>query len=596
MKRTFRSLVPMLLLSAVAVWAGSQQNMTVVVVNAHADPLQPVPGVRVSLTYLDGTTRISDSRDVTNRQGEAWLLLSPEVQQRGELCLEVTGASNLVIYQPAGGVLPGATAKVTIQLLPKGSPLLKGPAQIEAMLYRYSQQIHKLQAQVSEAQPQKPDFARDLQAWAAQNGFSYEEADREVRSWADGIQKQKDRATLRQKMLAELAQRNYDAVIQLAGQGMDASGEDLDAAEKAYLEAQRKALREYLSWANSQANAYRLKLQYHQATAVLEKARERAAREHQRYPEDVALRGIWLSAFHKAVDARIEEGNFGSAADSLALLARSVEDYRLLLQEHSSPDERKAWAMTQMNMGIALARAGDRGNGESSRALLAQAVEAYRKTLEVATKADWPDAWATVQNNLGNALLTEGEIVKGEESIKLLEQAVQAYRNALEIHTRTANPEEWAMAQNNLGVALEDEAERVGGADALRLSEEAVQAYQRALEVRTRADLPQDWARTQGNMGAALDYQGQRATGDRALELLAQAVQAYQGALELYTKTDLPQDWANTQSSLGNTFLHQATRSGDEKAVALLEQAVQAYQRASRCSPRLLCLRIGRAL
>jgi hypothetical protein len=371
MKLKFASSLLLMLFVAVALWAAPPQGMTVAVVNAHIEPAQPVAGVRVALTYVDGSFVVTEARDVTNRLGEAWLLVSQEAQQRGGLSVEITGAAELVIYQPAGGVLPGVPEKIRIQLLPKGSAALKGPAQIEAMLYRYSQRIQKLQVAAAQAQQQKPDFARDLREWGAANGFGYDEVDKEVRQWASNIEKQKDQATLRQKMLAELAQRNYDAVIQLAGDGMDLYARKRAEREKAYLEDERRDLQEYLELANTQAKAFHLKLQYHQATAALEKARDQAASEHQRYADDKALRGIWLDAVEKAADAREQEGEYGLASESLALLTRSEEDYRGLLEEHASAEDRKDWARTQNDLGAALRAEGDRASGEKSMALIA---------------------------------------------------------------------------------------------------------------------------------------------------------------------------------------------------------------------------------
>jgi hypothetical protein len=159
------SLVVLALAGGTVTGAAPPQGVTVTVVNAHVQTAEPVQGVRVSLSYLDGSTRIADSRDVTNRQGEAWLQVSLEAQERGEMQIEVTGASDLVIFQPAEGLLSALPAKISIQMLPKGSPALKDPAQIEAMLYSYSRRVQKLEAAVAQAQ-QQPDFARALQEWA----------------------------------------------------------------------------------------------------------------------------------------------------------------------------------------------------------------------------------------------------------------------------------------------------------------------------------------------------------------------------------------------------------------------------------------------
>src|SRR5580692_11784836 len=98
---------------AVAQRPTAQLNLAVVVVNAHVDPAQPVPAVRVSLSYVDGSSRITDARDVTKPRGEAWLQVSADVAQRGDVRIEIAGASDLVIFQPADGQLQALPATVT---------------------------------------------------------------------------------------------------------------------------------------------------------------------------------------------------------------------------------------------------------------------------------------------------------------------------------------------------------------------------------------------------------------------------------------------------------------------------------------------------
>jgi hypothetical protein len=64
---------------AVAQKAPAQKTVSAVVVNAGLQPAQPVPTVRISLSYLDGSVRVTESRDVTNHNGQAWLDVSEDV-------------------------------------------------------------------------------------------------------------------------------------------------------------------------------------------------------------------------------------------------------------------------------------------------------------------------------------------------------------------------------------------------------------------------------------------------------------------------------------------------------------------------------------
>jgi hypothetical protein len=198
--RTIQILAIALLLGVPRAWSAppasaAQRQLTVVVVNAHTDPSQPVAGVRVSLTFLAGQEKVTDARDATNRSGQALLLVSPEAAQRGDLRIDIAGVTDLVVYEPADGQLNGLPVTVTLKLLPKGSTALLGPAQIEAMLRRMSlrathleQQNREMQAQLAAAKSQGPDdLTAAMSEWAKANGFAVDDADGHVRQWAQEI-------------------------------------------------------------------------------------------------------------------------------------------------------------------------------------------------------------------------------------------------------------------------------------------------------------------------------------------------------------------------------------------------------------------------
>ena len=73
------------------------------------------------------------------------------------------------------------------------------------------------------------------------------------------------------------------------------------------------------------------------------------------------------------------------------------------------------------------------GERESGRGRLEEAVTAYREALKEYTRERVPLQWAMTQNNLGNALATLGE---RESGTARLEQAATAYREALKEYTR----------------------------------------------------------------------------------------------------------------------------------------------------------------
>ena len=112
--------------------------------------------------------------------------------------------------------------------------------------------------------------------------------------------------------------------------------------------------------------------------------------------------------------------------------------YRAALEERTRDQVPLDWAMTQNNLGHALATLGAR---ESGTARLDEAVTAYRAALEERTRDRVPLDWATTQNNLGTALATLGE---RESGTARLEEAVTAWNACLAV-VETAWPAEWVQ-------------------------------------------------------------------------------------------------------------------------------------------------------
>ena len=401
----------------------AQRTIAVVVLDGHAQPPQPVPTVRVELNYLDGSVRISESREVTNPRGQAWLELSEDAAQRGGLHIEIDGAKDLVIYQPADGQLAALPATITVSMLPKGSPALLGPAGIQAMLRRMSIEISTLQkknaalagqanaAQSSAAQAQKPDLGAAVAEWAQANGFSAADANKQVQQWAEGIQKQSGEATAEQKALAELALNHYANAAQLFNEAGDADRRQIDteeaqekalqaqmqalqAAQQALLEKLRTPMRELLDHSQQAAGAYRLNGQYHEATQTLESAATAIDAQSNKFPDDKGFHELWLEAFAAAASARSREGTVAPARESLALLEKSASDYRSLVSKYAVLGDRQEEAGAQVGLGIVLEEEGVRVSGDKSAALLDQAVQAFRERSRGANQSRSAQDWA----------------------------------------------------------------------------------------------------------------------------------------------------------------------------------------------------------
>jgi tetratricopeptide (TPR) repeat protein len=253
----------------------------------------------------------------------------------------------------------------------------------------------------------------------------------------------------------------------------------------------------------------------------------------------------------------------GERESGTTRLEEAVAAYREALRERTHERVPLDWAITQNNLGNALKILGER---ESGTARLEEAVAAYREALQELTRERVPMQWATTQNNLGTALKSLGE---REIGTARLEEAVAAYREALQEWTRQRVPLNWAITQNNLGAALTRLGEREIGTARL---EEAVAAFREALRERTRERVPLDWAMTQNNLGSALRNLGERGSGTARLE---EAVAAYREALQERTRERVPLDWAITQNNLGNALTSLGER---ESGTARLEEAVTAFR------------------
>jgi hypothetical protein len=83
------------------------------------------------------------------------------------------------------------------------------------------------------------------------------------------------------------------------------------------------------------------------------------------------------------------------------------------------------------------------GERESGTARLEEAVTACRSALEERTRDSVPLGWAVTQANLGNALAMLGDRKSDTER---LEAAVTAYRAAFKELRRELVPSEWARA------------------------------------------------------------------------------------------------------------------------------------------------------
>jgi len=383
-------------LAAVAQTPAQTRVITVTVVNAEPQPVQPVKAALVKLTHTFNAQQAVDDQATTNPQGEAHLSVSPGAADRIDLRIIVSDAGDLVIYQPAGGQLatglgPAITA-LTIQLLPKGSPELAEPARIkdlEAQLAQAQQQVHSLkqknaslQSQLTaaqqSAQAQRQDVADQTAAWAESIGFTPEQLEASVKQW--GLDN-KDK----EPALSAFALGDYAQAARAFASEADMAHEALAKAPQADPEQKRGLLLKELESSEQSANSFQLSAQYDAAAQTIQKARDDAAKAHQETPNDGVVREIWLGALWREADVRMQESDFAPPDQSLSMLAQSVADFQSLVRDYADRGDHQWWAEAEIWVGDGLAAEGERCSGDKATALFDQAVQALQKVLEAST-------------------------------------------------------------------------------------------------------------------------------------------------------------------------------------------------------------------
>jgi tetratricopeptide (TPR) repeat protein len=383
MKRSiFVGAILLLMLPSLALARARDLCGQVVLVGPH-DETTPAVGVDVTLKETGDTVR-------TKAQGLFRLFL-PDLFKAGETINVMVEKTGWRIQYPLDGEerVPANLEKdiIEIRLLPVGSKKFWTEDRIQKFI---EDTAARAREQVKpEGQPEEIDFGRYIKEWAAQYGFSGEQAKGEIDKWVAEVQKKQD--DFHKLGLAAYAERNFV-----------------------------KAAALFTESAETKAN--RLEM----LTEEAKKLREETVRD-----------------FRLAGDARYNNYEF----DKALVAYQRVLDY---LPREQNP---RLWATVLIDIGMAQGEIGIRAAGPAIHAHLNGAVQAYHKALEVYTRKDLPQQWATTQNNLGAVLQNQGIRTVGEAGTRLLGEAVQAYQKALEVRTRKDLPQDWAMTQNNLGEA-----------------------------------------------------------------------------------------------------------------------------------------------
>ena len=572
--------------------AAPMQHVIVTVINKHFDPAKAVPGVRVSISFFDGSQKITEARQRTNDKGQIELIISPEAQQRGDLIIEVSEAPDLVVYQPSEGLLNAVPSTLTVALLPKGSPALLDPPQIEAMLNRLSRlsiQNQQMQVSLTKAEHQKPDFDQLLHNWATTNGLPYDQVDQRMRAWATDILDHRQEASLTKQAEAELALRNFENAAKLFQGAASTSKLALHREEESYLIGRREALRSLFKESTQGADAFQLAHQYHQATLIMDDAVKEAAAEHQHFPEDAALRHIWFRTVRYTSLVRTKEGEKLLSQDppsenAAALFLRVIDDCKSLLSQIDRSAEPEQWASVQFDIAAASLNLGDAPGNKEAADFRSQAAAAARAALDASNKEKDPKAWAEYANYYGLISATasmrnyQDGHMSADQASESLSQSVDQLRSVLVIRSRSENPVEWGKTQILICNILSLESMLSSGQRATDLLTQAEASARATLEVLTKADHPHDWALAEAALGSALIAHALIESGNQAHDLFLQGAAAIQASLQESVKEDDPLDWANAQQNLATILSTESKDFSGSQAIDLMTQSAAALR------------------
>jgi tetratricopeptide (TPR) repeat protein len=591
-------------------------------VDASSRPPSPVAKAVVTL--------LNTSQDaVTDVSGRFQFALPPPLGPGSEVQIAVT-SGNLRVYLPRDGVVtvpaPG-TRPVQVLLLPTGSKLFLEPAAIEALLAQAAKQPTLVVRHDSEqGVKREPRLKRFLSQWAAEYGFSLEDVEREVKAWGDQVLANREKASVRQRALAEFQAQHFAeaAILFEESAGTEAAAlEQIERERKQREDEERSILRRFLDDKLRAAEALAQTSKLEQAARVLESVTKRIDRA--RYPEWWAEMQLHWGA------ALFALGSSGEAAQSIRSLRAAVAAYQNALLVYTKESSAKDWVMTQNNLGLAYLELGKRSDGAEARQNFGEAwaalqraadtktkdreahattlyafgyaaqsfagrlsgagavealriaVNAYTEAVKRYTKQSQPISWAMTQNSLGSAYQDLARWQNFGEAVASLRSALTAYGNALDVYTKESHPQEWAMVRNNMGDAaqnIQSFAKQLNEEVSAQAQRQAVQCYQDALQVYTKESLPQRWALTQHNLGNVYARAAEGLSGAKTVDDLRTAIKAYQNALQVYTKESLPQNWASTQDSLGNALGDLGQVLSGTEAVENLRAAGNAHENA----------------
>ena len=315
-----------------------------------------------------------------------------------------------------------------------------------------------------------------------------------------------------------------------------------------------------------------------------------AAAEHQRYPEDVALRHIWFRTVRYTSLVRNQEGEKLLSQDppsenAAALFLKVIDDCKSMLAQIDKSTEPEQWASFQFVIASAfLDLGGDAPGNKEAADFRSQAAAAARAALDASNKEKDPKKWAEYANYYGLISATasmrnyQDGHMSADQASESLTQSVDQLRSVLVVRSRSENPVEWGKTQTLICNILSLESMLSSGQRATDLLTQAEASGRTALEVLTKADHPSDWSMAERSLGNALLAHALIMSGNQAHDLFLQGAAANQASLQESVKEDDPLDWAGVQQNLATILRTESNDFSGNQAIDLLIPSVAALR------------------
>lgn len=284
-------------------------------------------------------------------------------------------------------------------------------------------------------------------------------------------------------------------------------------------------------------------------------------------------------------DALLGLGERQSGESGMRALLDARQIYARITRVESGATVDRAWAVAQMNYGIALRLIGERQLSQDAvrsfsdaRAALNQArwyfSETYPQTGDI-------DTLSQAQINYGALLIVLARLQQGEEKRAALNEAIEAYDMVLRRISEDVHARMWALAHLNRGISLTMLAEELAGGEREGRYFEAVGSFEAALQVYRPETDPRNWVRVQLALGSmwrslAVGWNHEIAS----LDAIQRAQSAYEAALAQVSPTTDTRVWAQVNMQIGNALVDRSRWEGESASIASLQGALERFRQA----------------